>query len=161
MKNRIGLVLVITVSMVGCQSSDKEVKDANERLKQANTELEVAKFNKDKAEQAKAIAEWDAFKKESDSLIGLAATDLENMQEKLKQAGKKDAEKVQADYEKAKKNLALLQERLRQRNTAFKDDLKKLDHQVYEKNESFKREFKHDMDELQTALKDLFKDNVQ
>ena len=162
MKQITGLAIILVISIFSCnRASDKEVKEANEQLRQADQELEAAKINKDKAAKAKTIAEWNAFKKESDSLVARAGNDLGKLQAKLMKAGEKDVGKLQADYEKAKNDLALLKERLRQRNEAFEKELKKFDHRVYEENESFKREFKHDMDQLKTSLEDLFRDNVK
>lgn len=162
MKNRIGLAAALAISMVSCnQSSDKVVTEADQQLKQAEQELKTAQINKDKAAKAKAVAEWNAFKKESDSLIFHAGSELGKLQAELTKASKKDGEKLRADYEKAKSDLALLKENLHERNVAFEKDVKKFDQQVNEKNESFKREFKHDMDELKRSLEDLFKDNVK
>jgi hypothetical protein len=162
MKNRIGLVVVLAISMFSCnQSPDKEVKDANEHLKQADQELEAAKVNKEKAAKAKTAAEWKAFKKESDSLIALAENDLVKLEAKLAKASEKNAKKLKADYTKAENDLSLLKDKLRERNKAFGNEVKKFDQKVTEKNESFKREFKHDMDELMQFLEDLFRDNVK
>lgn len=162
MKNRIGLVVVLAISMLSCnQSSDKEVRDANEQLKQADYELEAAKVNKEKAEKAKTVAEWKAFKKESDSLIALAGNDLGKLKAKLAKAREKNVQKLKADYTKAENDLSLLKDKLHERNAAFENEVKKFDQKVYEKNESFKREFKHDMDGLKRFLEDLFRDNVK
>lgn len=48
-----------------------------------------------------------------------------------------------------------------QKNAEFEVDMKAFNETVVTKYESFKREFKHDTDELSTAAKDLFKDNVK
>lgn len=162
MKQITGLAAAIMISIVGCkQSTDKEVAEADKQLNQAEQELQTAKIHKDKAAKAKTIAEWNAFKKESDSLIAKAEDDLAKLQGKLEKAGKKDAERLQANYTKAKNDLVLLTDKLHQRNVAFEKEVKKFDQQVYENNESFKREFKHDMEGLEKALEDLFKDNVK
>ena len=39
--------------------------------------------------------------------------------------------------------------------------MQRFDSKVSEENQSFKREFKHDMDELGKSIKDIFKDNVK
>jgi hypothetical protein len=54
-----------------------------------------------------------------------------------------------------------LKNKLQQRNAAFENEINQFDAGVTSKNQSFEREFKHDMNELGTAFKDLFKDNVK
>lgn len=162
MKNRTVLALITATLLFSCnQASNKEVKDANQHLKEAKQELVTAQKTRDKAYRAKLVADWNGFKKESDSLIESMENDLVKMESKLEKAGKKDSQKWKAEYLKAKNELAALKDKLHQRNVAFENEVKKIDQLVYEKNESFKREFKHDTDELMKSLQDLFKDNVK
>ncbi|MEP6928773.1 MAG: hypothetical protein ABI850_02130 [Flavobacterium sp.] len=51
--------------------------------------------------------------------------------------------------------------KLRERNAEFENGMLKLDDSIVSKNESFQREFNYDMDELDKAVKDLFKNNVK
>ncbi|WP_341905288.1 MULTISPECIES: hypothetical protein [Fluviicola] len=155
MKNKTVLALAITTLMFSCnQPSTKEAEDANQKL-------ETAKKAQDEAYKEKITADWNGFKKESDSLIAGMESDLKKMEVTLAKENKKNTQKLKAEYLKTKNELASLKDKLHQRNEAFKKDLKKIDHLVEEKNESFKREFKHDTDELMKSLEDLFKDNVK
>nr|WP_294860626.1 hypothetical protein [uncultured Fluviicola sp.] len=162
MKNRTILALAVTTLMFSCnQNSNKEVKEANQHLKEANQKLEAAKRSQDEAYREKVTADWNGFKKESDSLIVNMENDLIKMEVALAKANGKNSEKLKSDYLKTKSDLSTLKAELHERNLAFENNIKKMDHQMYEKNESFKREFKHDADELMKSLQDFFKDNVK
>lgn len=162
MKNRIGLAVIMATALFSChQASDKQVKDADKQLKEAKQGVKEARLVEDNAAKAKNTAEWNLFKKEADSSMVIIENELKKKESILAKTSKKGAQKLSADYENAKKKLAALKEELQQRNAAFKNDVKRFDNHVYEKNESFKREFKHDMNELDKSLKDLFKDNVK
>jgi len=160
---RITLILVaVTAFMFGCnQTSKQEVKDADENLTTAKSELKVAVVNENEAAKAKAVAEWNYFKNESDSLISNMEIDLKRMEVRLEKAKKSEKVKLSADYEKAKSDIVKLKEKLVQKNVEFENEIQIYDDNVSEKNESFKNEFKHDMDELGKSLKDIFKDNVK
>jgi hypothetical protein len=80
---------------------------------------------------------------------------------KIAKANSKEKEKLKTDLNNTKEKLHSLKMRLEQRNIEFENDLKNFDATVVSKNQSFEREFKHDMNELGTAFKDLFKDNVK
>ena len=53
-----------------------------------------------------------------------------------------------------------LKDKLTQRGKDFKEDVIDFNEAAKANEKSFEREFTHDMNELGTALKDLFKNNV-
>jgi hypothetical protein len=165
MKNITLLGIAITVCMFGCEkSSTKEVKSANENILEAKEKISQAENElHDEAEAAKTkqISDWDHFRNESDSSIASMENEFKKIEVKIEKSGQKDKQKLKADYTKAKTDLAALKEGLKQKNAAFEKDIQNFDNTVSEKNQSFMREFKNDMDELGKAIKDLFKDNVK
>lgn len=162
MKNVIVLLIASSGLVFGCNStSNKEVKEASENLSAAKNELNDAQANEKEAAKAKQVAEWTYFKSEADSSITTMQNDLEKMGARIEKASEKNKQKLKADYAKAESNVAALREKLRQQNVEFEKDMERFDDNVSEKNQSFKREFKHDMDELGKSLKDLFTNNVK
>ncbi|MCH7411357.1 hypothetical protein MM239_18320 [Belliella sp. DSM 111904] len=161
MKNTIILSLAITILLSGCnQSSNKELKDAKENLTEAKRELKLAEQKEEETAKAKEMADWKAFKAEADSTISNMGNDLKKLEIKIETSAKKDEQKLKDDYVKAKSDIQTLKERMDLRNVEFENDIKNFDNKVSEKNQSFKREFKHDLDEFGKAFKDMFKDNV-
>lgn len=156
------LVLAATSFMFSCnQPSNKEVKDAKENLTEAKTELKDTQADENEAAMAKETAEWNNFKNEADSSIASIETDLKRFEARIEKTGKKDKQKLKAEYDKSKSDMEALKEKLHKRYQEFENDIKNFDKNVSEKNQSFKREFKYDMDEFGKSFKDLFKDNVK
>ena len=150
------VVFALSVFMVSCnQSPNQKVKDAKENLTEAKDELKDALAKEIEAAKAKETAEWKSFKNNADSSIINMENDLKKLEARIDKAYSKDQKKLKSEYDKSKSNMEALKDKLNRRNTEFENDLKK----VSEKNQSFKREFKHDMDELGNSFKDLFKDN--
>ncbi|MCC7030349.1 MAG: hypothetical protein IT257_08585 [Chitinophagaceae bacterium] len=143
------------------QSSTREVKEAKENLTEAKDELKDAQADVSEAAKAKEIAEWNHFKNEADSAIATMENDLKMAEAKFDKSDKRNKQQLKMDYEKAKADVVAMKERLQRRNAEFEDDMKRFDKNVSEKNRSFEREFKHDMNEFGSAFKDLFKDNVK
>ena len=97
----------------------------------------------------------DDWRKERDQL----RADLNKRIEKnkkdiqsLKEESRNKKEDARAKYNEAVADLEKRNNRLQKKLDDYKDDSK-------ESWQSFKREFNHDMDELGSSIKDLFKDN--
>ncbi len=162
MKKLTVLSIVITAFIFACnQNSSKEVTEAKEKLTEAESELKDAKISEKEAAKARETAEWNSFKNQSDSTIAVAENDLKKMEIKVEKASKKDKQKMKVQYEKAKSDLSVMREKLQKRNIEFENDIKDFDDNISQKNQSFKREFNHDMNALGNSIKDVFKDNVK
>jgi len=121
---------------------------------------EAAKVANEEA-KTKETADWKKFKYESDSTIAVMEKQIQKGKETIASKNKKEREKISADLKKTEEKLHAQKEKLKQKSIEFEAELKQFDEYVVAKNESFKMEFKYDMDELGKALKDLFKDNVK
>jgi hypothetical protein len=137
-------ILILAVSIfiagamfTGCQSPAEKVKDAKEGVDLANQKLDEA--IKDSIRQ---------FKIESEETISLYDRNIAELRARLATANKDK----KAQYEK------ILNE-LEQKNKQMKMKLQELKDDETDKWASFKREFRHDMDELGNAIKDLTVDN--
>ncbi|HRH50637.1 MAG TPA: hypothetical protein PLP23_17920 [Panacibacter sp.] len=154
--------LLIAIFMCSCNdASKKDMGDASKNIKEANADVKEAVIDANDTAKANTIAAWKVFKNESDTAIAVMERQVVVLEGKIAKANTKEKEKLNTDLNKTKEKLHELKEKLQQRNAAFENDINKFDATVVSKNESFEREFKHDMDELGTAIKDLFKDNVK
>jgi len=153
----------VTASFLsGCGDASKQhVKDAGGNLKEAGEDLkEAAKDANDEAKR-KAIADWQTFKNESDSVTAAIDEQVLDLKAKIAKANDKKKAKLNSELDKLEQNLNEQKAKLEQTSAAFEADLRTFNETMITKHESFKREFKHDNEELSAALKDLFKDNVK
>jgi chromosome segregation ATPase len=143
--------LAITVLATGalftaCSSPEKKVDKANEKVEDAKENLSDAKEDLAKAKQD-SLDEYNKYRAEwNDKII-------------------KNDDKI-AEYRKnmvtikGKEAKAKAQKRVDELDRKNKEMKAKLDASKNDSNwEEFKREFNHDMDELGTAISDLFKNN--
>jgi chromosome segregation ATPase len=134
--------------LIGCQSSDQKVQDAQDKVKDANQNMKQVQSDANVEEQKKANAEaWKMVKNEWEAKIKNNDIVIADLKSHLKKPGKA----IDAAYEKSINDL-------QQRN---KDMKARID--AYDKSqsdwESFKREFTHDMEGLGQALNDLTVNN--
>lgn len=137
------------------------MNDASKNLKEANKDVKEAVIANNDLAKAAAISNWKSFKNESDIAIAGMERQITILDGKIAKASKKEKEKLKTDIDTARAKLHDLKEKLHQRNITFEKDIDKFDETVVSRNESFEREFKHDMNELGTAFTDLFRDNVK
>ena len=143
------------------KSSKQHAEEATEKINEAGGDLKEAVLDGNEEAKMKATEDWQKFKIESEREITAMENQTKELEQKISKAGKKEKMKLRTALDKADQKLKEEKEKLKQRNTEFEADLTKFDDSVIAKNDSFKREFKHDMNELGTSFKDLFKDNVK
>lgn len=142
------ITLLAAAVFTGCKSPDEKVAAAEDKVENAKEDLkeEVKDANADAVKKANA-EEWKEFKTRSNEEIKDNEKKIAEIRVKLKKPGKL----LDPIYEK---RIANLEEKNR-------DLQAKLD--GYETNqsdwESFKAEFKHDMDEFGKAFKDITVNN--
>lgn len=166
MKNPTGLLVLASLLagslLSGCNKTAKnDVTEAVENMAAANTDLKDAVIADKDEVKTKTIADWNKFKTESDSTIAGLEKEGKDIRQKITKENNREKAKLNSDLTKEEQRLTVQKEKLKKRNVEFQADLKSFDESVVKKQDSFKREFKHDMDEIGTAFKDLFKDNVK
>ena len=133
--------LVAGTLLTGCEkSSEQKVAGAKENVAEVKQELKDA--------QAKYLADWQTFKRESDSAIVANEKRIDAFKEKMDKAGSK----VKAKYSKQVAELE-------QKNRDLKKKLEDYKDEGQSKWEEFKTNFNRDMDGIGKTMKDLFKDN--
>lgn len=155
-------VFTVAIVMSSCNNaSKKDMSDASKNIKEANADVKDAIIAANDSAKATAISNWKNFENESDTAIAGMEKDATAIETKITKANSKEKEKLKTDLNNSKEKLHALKLELKQRNNEFESEVNNFDSTVVSKNQSFEREFKHDMNELGTAFKDLFKDNVK
>ncbi len=134
--------------MISCKPATKEEQQSQEKVEIAKDNLEDAKDSLSVAKRAASDEEWKAFKNSGDSIIRINDLRIAELKLKIKNTGATIDTKYQ-------ENIDVLEQKnkdLKVKMDAYKND-------VNSDWQSFKREFKHDTDEIGKALKDLRVDN--
>ena len=152
MKKSIFTLAVITcvagIVMISCKPSTKEEKESQEKVEIARDNLDDAKDSLAVARKEATEQELEAFRNSGDSIIRINNLKIAGLKLKMKETGKS----IDVTYQKNIDILEQKNENLQVKMDTFKNDAKS-DWQ------SFKREFKHDTDEIGKALKDLTVNN--
>lgn len=132
------------------KSSDQKLDEAKENLEAAGEDLKDAQ--QDAAENVKDTlqADWAGFKGDMEIQITKNENDIKALKEKVAVLDTKAKTKAGEEIEK-----------LSAKNIELKKKLDQYKEEGKDKEIAFKKEFKHDMDELGHALKDLFVKNVK
>lgn len=162
MKTLVVFAVSLATFMLSCnQTSKREVK---ENLKEAKEELNHAIAYEDEAMKADKAAEWMHFKNESDSSMLKMENDLMKLQGSIKKLNIEDNKNLNVAYNKAKNQIIALRKKLNDKNMAFDNDMKTFnnndDSKAIEELNLFKREFKHDMDEIDKSVKSLIQETI-
>ena len=123
--------------MSSCQTKEQKLENAQENVADANEDLRQAQRE---------------FREESENNLRENDMTIETYRANLKN----EKEDMRVQYERRADSLEQRNKELRAKLDSYKDD-----NNDNEKWESFKREFKHDMDELKNSMKDVSKNNVK
>lgn len=142
------VLFVAATLLTSCQSPEKKVENATEKVAEAKQELtDAQKTAQMEAQKASDAAEWQKVKAEWNLKVKENEKEVADLKVKMKKEGKK----MDAAY---KEKVDMLEKK----STALKNRIADYDKSPSEW-ESFKREFTHDMDEFGKAFKDLTVDN--
>lgn len=167
MKPLVTLILILTTFVTlsflsSCgDASKKNLENAGENLKEAGADLNKAAISANEEARIKSQQDWQKFKNEADSTILAFEKKIKETKVEIAKANNKNKAKLNSELEKMEQDLNEKKEILIQKNAEFEADQQMFNESMVTKYESFRREFKHDNDELGTALKNLFRDNVQ
>lgn len=123
---------------------------------------ETAKNLEEKEKEIKDLVtiNWENFKKESDSIFEKTQKDMEELRKQISKSTKKEQENLNKELDKLEVKNKELKLKIEERSRLFKENLIEFNEMAEEKEQSFEREFKHDINELNNAINDFFKDNV-
>lgn len=154
--------LTITMFIISCNDASKQdMRDASKNIKEANADVKEAVVATNDPVKATAITNWKTFKNGADSAIAGMEKEAAAGEAKIATANSNVKKKFKTDLNTTTEDLNGLKIKLQKRNVEFESDMKKFDATVVSKNQSFEREFNHDLNGLGTAFKNLFKDNAK
>jgi hypothetical protein len=152
MKKSIFTLAIVTgiagTLIMSCKPATKEEKESQEKVEVARENVQDAKDTLAMAKQAATEEEWIAFKKSNDSIIRVNDLRIAALKLKIKNTGNN----IDSTYQKKVYVMEVRNKNLKVKMDAYKND-------INSDWQSFKREFKHDTDEIGKALKDLTVDN--
>jgi len=140
--------LVIGSIVVGCKKNTEKERVAQESVDSAKVAVNEAQKNLDEAKRAATAQEWQEFKDSTNAKIEENKAEIAELKLKIKKSGKDIDKAYQRNIDTIEQKNNNLQVKL----DSYKNDADSDWH-------SFKREFKHDMDELGHSLKDFTVDN--
>jgi predicted RNase H-like nuclease (RuvC/YqgF family) len=134
----------------GCASDAKKVENAEEKVQDAKEDVQDAKQDLNEAQQGAAISEFQQFKNESNEEINNNERRITELRIEMKTASKEDRKRDEKKIDALEKENHELKVRLDAYNDDGKSDWKK-----------FKTEFKHDLDGIGQAFKDITVKNTK
>ena len=155
------MVVMAGVMLTSCgQESKKDAKTVKGDVKELNKDLKQGA--KDTSKEIKKIvkSDWGKFKTSSEAAIENTEKQIEFLRAKIAKANKNEKEKLTAVLDKLEQKNKELKDKIAKRGKMFKEDVIDFNESAKANEKKFEREFTHDMNELGTALKDLFKNNV-
>lgn len=166
MKTRIVVSLAIISFIVGIlfsgcgKKSKQDATEVKEDVIELNKDLTRGAINT--AEEIKIVVkqEWDKFKAASEKTIENTEKEINKLREKISKTNKKERERLTKKLDELEQRNIVLKDKLAVRTRDFKENVIAFDEKAKDSEEAFKREFNHDLNELGTALKNLFEDNV-
>ena len=135
---------IVATVLVGCQDKSKQEAEAKENVENAKENLDDAKAELSDARRAATEQEWQAFKDSTNATIKQNEIRIAEMKAELKKTGKT----IDSEYSK---NIQELEEK----NKEIKNKLEVYKNDTNSDWQSYKKEFRHDMDDLGQSLKNF------
>ena len=142
------------------EKSKQDAVEVREDVIELNKDLTRGAI--DTAEEIKIAIqkEWDKFKTASEKAIENTEKDIKELREIISKKNIEERKKLTEKLEELEQKNIVLKDKLAVRTRKFKESMIAFNEKAKDNEKEFEREFEHDMKELSTALKDLFKDNV-
>ena len=155
------MIFMAGVFLTSCgQASKKDATTVKEDVKELNKDLKQGAKDTGVEIKTAVKANWEQFKITSETAIESTEKQIAVLRTKIANANKSEKEKLTKALDKLEQKNIELKEKLAKRGNEFKEDLIEFNESAKENEQKFEREFTHDMGELGTGLKDLFKNNV-
>lgn len=140
--------LLTTIVLTGCQTSTKKEEVAKDKVADAREDMEDATEELMVAKKEATAEEWKQFKAETNVRIAENESQIAELKVKMKNTGNS----IDAIYAKKIDELEQKNKEIKIKVASYKND-------TSDDWESFKKEYNHDMDQLNQALKDMTVDN--
>ena len=138
------LTMTAGTVLVGCKDASKEENEAKENVQEAKSDLDDAKVELSEARRAATEQEWKAFKDSTNTAISKNEIHIAEMKADLKKTGKT----IDAEYQKKIDELEMKNKEIKSKLEMYKND-------ANSDWQSFKKEYRHDMDDLGESLRNF------
>lgn len=156
------ITLMAGTILTSCGKTTKEDATAvKEDVTEMNKDVEKGAVDTGTAAKEAVSADWQKFEASSKIVIENTETQIKALRAKIAKANATEKVKLTTKLDELEKKNTELKEKLEKRGKEFKEDVNEMNQSAKEEEQKFEREFTHDADELGTALKDLFRDNVK
>ncbi|KGL64308.1 hypothetical protein [Polaribacter sp. Hel1_85] len=156
------MIIMAGVMLTSCgQGSKQDAKKVKGDIKELNKDLKKGAQDSSKEIQTAIKSNWKQFKASSEVAIENTEKQIEVLRIKIAKANKNEKERLTKALDKLEQKTKELKDKLAKRGKEFKENMIDFNQSAKAEEQEFEREFTHDMNELGTALKDLFKNNVQ
>lgn len=129
---------------ISCSSQDKKVENAEQEVEDAKADVKDAKQDLNEAQQGSSISEFQKFKNESNQEILDNERRIAELKIEIKNENREAREKDEKKIDALEKKNHQLKEKLEAYTDDGKSDWRE-----------FKTEFKHDLDGIGNAFKDI------
>ena len=140
-------ILTATI-LTGCQNSTKKEQVAQDKVVDAQADMKDATEELVVAKKEATAQQWKQFKAETNARIAENESRIAELKVKMNKTGNS----IDAMYAKNIEELELKNKEIKVKVDTYKNDSN-------DDWESFKREYNHDMDQLNQSLKDITVDN--
>lgn len=154
-------VLFMYVDLTSCkQLSDKAEKDKQPRFEDSDQNLYSPNhFSVEAIENART--DWKMFNHEADSMLIQLESKIRELDWRSTKASINDKPKFKADVDSLKQILKFEKETIRSKNSEFALKINTLNDSVAAENETFKRTFKHELQELERKVSHVFTNHIR
>lgn len=155
------IIFMISIFITSCgEASKKDAQHVKEDLEELNKDLKQGAQNTSEELKTRVTAEWEQFKIASEKTIQNTENEIKNLRDKIKKTNKKEIEMLNIELDKLEQKNIILKDKLAVRTKNFKENLIEFNEESKEAQQAFEREFSRDMDALENAIENLFKNNV-
>ena len=140
--------LLTATILTGCQNSTKKEQVAQDKVVDAQADMKDATEELVVAKKEATAQQWKQFKAETNARIAENESRIAELKVKMNKTGNS----IDAMYAKNIEELELKNREIKVKVDTYKNDSN-------DDWESFKREYNHDMDQLNQSLKDITVDN--
>ena len=140
--------LLTATILTGCQNSTKKEQVAQDKVVDAQADMKDATEELVVAKKEATAQQWKQFKAETNARIAENESRIAELKVKMNKTGNS----IDAMYAKNIEELELKNKEIKVKVDIYKNDSN-------DDWESFKREYNHDMDQLNQSLKDITVDN--
>ena len=155
-KSTITVLLIAMIFLTNCgEAPEKDIKSPEENVELVSEVSEEAQKNANEEWRTKGKIKWEKFRAESETIIDSTDMQMKELRKKIALSGHEENEKLIKELDSLELKNKILRDKLAQRAHSLSGNLMELNEWAKEKQYKFEEEVKHDMQEIENALKKI------